>query len=140
MGNETKTFEISFFKAIAIIAVFGVSVAIPIFGFYQLKDYANNLLIKQNLETIKEWAVINKIKNDNYLGIGNDINIIKKKIDIKVAGGDMEIYVDPRGSRFCAKANLNTVQGPKFWCVDSSGYTWDAASGCYPGSNNITCQ
>ncbi|MFA5086942.1 MAG: hypothetical protein WC470_01415 [Candidatus Paceibacterota bacterium] len=116
-------------------AVFGVSVSTPIFIFNQLKYSADNVLIKQSLEVIKNWAEIDKVKRDSYAFIESDPEIIKKKGEIKKLGSAAEMHIGLNGKSFCAKVNFIGIQKNRLWCVDSSGYSGAVGQNCRPGNN-----
>lgn len=113
------------------ITVFGVSLGAPILFFKSLEESANNLLIRKNLETIRNWAEIKKLKNGNYFGLENDSEILNISKKIKDLGGVMEIYLSVNNNYYCAKSNFIKSQKNKNWCVDSSNYS---------GSESLQCK
>ncbi|MDD5569139.1 MAG: hypothetical protein PHG23_01875 [Candidatus Pacebacteria bacterium] len=130
-------FEGPFLKSLAVILVFGVSMSIPVVVYDILKKSADNLMIKRDLDQIKTWGQIYKIKNGSYKGVNTYIEVIKKKIDIDTLGGKTEVYVSPDSINFCAKSKL--LNSRKNWCVDSTGYVGENANACNKGGIG-TCQ
>lgn len=105
------------------LAVFGVSMAIPIGIFNQLRISANNAIIQQNMESAKNWAMIYKIKNGDYVGLEKNVEMVRKNKDLKELGTDFVIYTDSAGKSYCAKASLIGFGKNKIYCVDSFGYS-----------------
>jgi hypothetical protein len=130
---EKKTFEISFFKILAIVVVFSLSLGFPILIFKKLEESANNLLIRKNLETVRNWAEIKRLKNGNYIGLEKDKEILNIFEKIKDFGGTAEIYLSANNNYYCAKTNFIGSQKNKNWCIDSSNYSGADSSKCKPG-------
>lgn len=130
MSQSFQLPQITFLRAVALTVVFVVFFTIPIFVFNHLKESANNVLIQRDLETIRNWAEIDKIKKGNYSGLANEIEIIRKKIDIKVLGGELELYISPKKNSYCAKSKFSGSKKKQVWCVDSTGYSGLSLNGC----------
>lgn len=130
MSQNFQLPQITFLRAAALTVVFVVFFTIPIVIFNNLKESANNLLIQKDLETIRNWAEIQKIKKGNYSGLANDIEIIRKKIDIKVLGGELELYINLKKNNYCAKSKFSGSKKKQTWCVDSTGYSGPTLNGC----------
>ena len=105
------------------LAVFGVSMAMPIGIFYQLRISANNAIIQQNMESVKNWAMIYKIKKGDYVGLEKNVEIVRKKKDLKDLGTSFAIHIDSAGKSYCATTNLLGFSKNKIYCVDSFGYS-----------------
>lgn len=130
MSQSFQLPQITFLRAVALTVVFVVFFTIPIVVFNNLKESANNVLIQRDLETIRNWAEIDKIKKGNYSGLANDIEIIRKKIDIKSLGGELELHINLKKNNYCAKSKFSGSKKKQYWCVDSTGYSGPVLNGC----------
>jgi hypothetical protein len=120
------------FKGAAIIIVFVISAMFPILICNELRKSGMTLLIRQDLETVNNWATLYKIEKSNYKGLENYFEIVKKEADIKDKGGKMQIFVSANGDTFCVRSTLTTKGS---WCVDSKGYSGKVINGCRVAGN-----
>jgi hypothetical protein len=124
-------------KGAAVTIVFLIFALIPIIVSNELRKSGMSLLIREDLGTVRNWGELYRINNGDYRGFGSYFEVTKKVADIKEKGGRMEVFVDPNGDEFCAKAILFTSKGG--WCVDSRGYSGTVTDGCHSGGN-FRCQ
>jgi hypothetical protein len=122
--------EITFLRGAAMLAVFGVSLAIPIIIYGCLREATNNLLIKQNLEVIKNWAAIERFKKGSYEGLESSADIKNNAEEIKKIGGEIEVYVSKDNESYCAKSHFGVIEKNKAWCIDSTGYSGKDSKSC----------
>jgi hypothetical protein len=115
--------EITFLRGSAMLAVFSLSLVVPIAIYNCLRETTNNLLIRQNLESIKNWAAIERFKTGSYSSIENNVDITNNKQELAKLGGEMEIYISADGNNYCAKSHLSGIKKNKIWCIDSNGYS-----------------
>lgn len=98
----------------------------------QMQKIDNENKIINDLKQIEAWGQIYRIKNDNFKGFENDIEIRMLKIDlVSTTGKDMEMYFNENFNSFCVKAQTNKNN---VFCIDDSGKILKEAPSCFQGS------
>ncbi|MDD4409910.1 MAG: hypothetical protein PHW52_04655 [Candidatus Pacebacteria bacterium] len=106
--------------------------SIPIMTITQMQKIDNENKIINDLKQIEAWGQIYRIKNDNFKGFENDIEIRMLKIDlVSTTGKDMEMYFNENFNSFCVKAQTNKNN---VFCIDDSGKILKEAPSCFQGS------
>jgi len=102
---------------------------------YKTQENAKEMRIKMDMRQLKNWAIIYKINNDNYLNLEKDSEVSKVFKDIQSMGGNAYMVVSGDANKYCCQANFERKGG--VWCMDSSGYIGkdDKCS-----SVNISCE
>lgn len=134
IGDSEKVKK--FFKALAVLVVFLVSLSLPLYFSMRTQGKAKEIVVKMDMDQLKNWAEVYKIQNGSYTGLEDDSEIEKVFENIKSMGGNPRMIINRNSSKYCCqtefiKKDLGT------WCVDYSGYV-GKDSNC--NLNNISCK
>ena len=123
MDYGVKNIEV-IFEGFVVLIVFGISFFTPLVISRMALGVAMDAVIRIELNNIRNWGEIYKLKNGNYGGLNNDKEIKRIGADIKIQGGRLSLFENK--TNYCAKSKLRNG----FWCVDDSGYGGSGYSNC----------
>lgn len=113
-------------------AVFLFFFSIPIMTINQFQKVDNENKVKNILKQIEAWGQVYSIKNNNYEGFENDIEIRMLKIElVATTGKEMEMYFSDDFNHFCVKAMTNKDNN---YCIDDTGQLTRDSAGCARGT------
>ncbi|MCK9393180.1 MAG: hypothetical protein WCX30_00620 [Candidatus Paceibacterota bacterium] len=101
----------------------------------QIQKTDNEKKIKYDLRQLESWAQVYKMKNSDFKGFDEDMEIKMIKIDLVAATGNpVEINFDDNYEIYCIKA----IKDKKTYCIDDTGDLVEDGTGCKPGTG--TCK
>jgi len=107
------------FKVFAVLIVFIVSFSIPVFIFNDIKNKAESLRIKTEINQAKLWAEVYGLEKGTYKGLEKDEEINKIMLYIKYLGASSEILIKDDDKGYCINGGLKNKEN---WCVDYTGF------------------
>jgi hypothetical protein len=125
-----------YLKILACFSVFFIFFFIPILFFRSMELKVENMQVKENLNQVKMWAEVYKIKNKTFKGIEDDYEISMIVRTLSYMGKDCKLISN--NNAFCVKAKV-TDQKTKMWCVDNTGYAGPETNNCDYGKQ-IKCE
>lgn len=111
----------SFWKALAILIVFLGSFSFPFYCSFKAKEVAIELRIRMDMNQLKNWAEIYRLKHGTYSGLNDDLEVKRVFADIESMGGTVKITVDGDNEKYCSQS-LFIKKDIETWCIDSSGH------------------
>jgi len=116
-----------YFKILACLSVFFIFFFIPVCVFRSMEMKVENMQTKENLNQLKMWAEVYRIKNRGYEGMENNYEVSTIVKTLNYMGKDCELIL--AHDSFCAKAK-KTDEKTKMWCVDNTGYSGPEINNC----------
>ena len=125
-----------FVTGLAVLIVFGSSLAMPLFLSYKAQEKAKEMRVRMDMSQLKNWAQVYQLNNQDYAGFDNDVEIKRVFVDIKSMDGVANIFISRDSSRYCCQVSFSDKKMGT-WCVDDSGYV-GADGKC--NKSNVKCK
>jgi hypothetical protein len=116
-----------YLKILASLSVFFIFFFIPVLFFKNMEMKVQNMQVKENLNQLKIWAEVYRLRNKSYKGMENNYEVSTIIKTLNYMGKDCKLVLDY--NVYCVKAK-KTDEKTKMWCVDSTGYAGQKINNC----------